>query len=67
MSKLLKVKLVNIKDVSLLVGSISLKIGAVAILGRAVEVIISLNKLHKLLLNVGQLAFRELVFIGLDF
>ena len=50
---LLEIKLVYIEDVSLLMTGVCLKVGAIAILGSTVEVIVALDKLHELLLYVG--------------
>lgn len=66
-SDLLEVELIYIEDVSLFVRSVGLEVGPVAVLSRAVKVVIAFNQLHKLLLNVGQFTLRELVFIGLNF
>jgi hypothetical protein len=48
------------------VRSVSLKVGAIAILGRTVKVIVSLDKLHELFLHISELVFWEFVFIWLD-
>ena len=46
--------------------SVSLKVGAVAILGRTVKIIVSLDKLHELFLHISELVFWEFVFVWLD-
>ncbi len=47
-------------------GGVGLKEGPIAVLGRAVEVVVALDELAELLLNVRQLGFGKLVLIRLD-
>ncbi len=47
-------------------GGVSLKEGPVAVLSRAVEVVVALDELAELLLNVSQLGFGKLVLVRLD-
>ena len=61
-----KVKLVDIENVSLFVRGVGLKIRSVAILCGTVQVIVTLNQLHELLVHVGELVLGELIFVRLD-
>ena len=45
------------------VRSVCLKVRAVPILGRAIQIVIPLNQLQELLLDIGQLLSRELVLV----
>ena len=61
-----QIELVDVEDVSLRVTSIGLQEGPIAVFGRAVEIVVLLDKLHKLLLNVGQFRLWEFILIWLD-
>ena len=67
MCDLLQVELVDIEDLPLLVRGVRLQVGPVAVFGRAVQVVVSLDELHELFLHVGELVLGELVLIRLDF
>ena len=58
-----KVKRVHVKYITLVVGSVSLEIRAVAILGCAVKIIVLLDQLHELLLNVRKFIFWEFILV----
>ena len=62
-----KVERVDVEYITLVVGSVSLEIGAVAILGSAVEIIVLLDQLHELLLNVCKFVFWEFILVWRDF
>ena len=46
---------------------VRLQVRAIAVLSRAVEVVVLLNELHELILNAGQLLHGELVLVGPHF
>lgn len=66
MCDFLEIKLVYIEEVPLLVGGVGLQEGAVAVLGRAVQIVITFNQFHELLLDIGKLALWEFVLVRLD-
>ena len=47
-------------------GGISLQIGSIPVFSGAVQVVVLLNQLHELVLDVGELAIRELIFVRTD-
>lgn len=49
-----------------MVRGVGLQTRSVAVLGTAVEVVVLLDQLHELVLDVGELALRELVLVGTD-
>lgn len=61
-----QIKRIHVEYVSLAVARIRLQVRFVAVLGGAIQVIVFVNQLHKLLLDVGQLALGELVLVRLD-
>ena len=62
-----KVKRIDVEYITLVVRRISLKVGAVAVLGCAVQIIVLLNQLHELLLNVRKFVFWEFILVWRDF
>ena len=50
-----------------MVTGIRLQVRAISVFGSLIKVIIFRDKLHELLLNVGKLGIRELVFVWSDF
>lgn len=60
---LLQVELVNVENVSLLVAGVGLEVGAVAVLGRTVQVVVPLDQLHELVLDARQLLHGEFVLV----
>ena len=61
-----KIKLVDVKDLPLLMRCVSLEVRSIAILCTAVEVIVFLDQLHELILNISKLAIWELKLIWVD-
>ena len=62
-----KVELVDVEYVTLVVRCVGLEIGAVAVLGCAVQIIVLLDQLHELFLNVGKFAFWKFILVWRDF
>ena len=62
-----QVKLVDIKDVLLMMRCVRLKVRSVTVLRCTVQVVVLFDEFHELLLYVGQFALRELIFIRPDF
>ena len=61
-----KVERIDVEYITLVVRGVSLEIGAVAVLGCAVQIVVLLNQLHELLLNVRKFVFWELILIWRD-
>lgn len=62
-----QVELVDIEDVFLVVRCVRLEVRSVTILRRAIQVVVLFDQFHELLLNVCQLALRELILIWPNF
>ena len=58
-----KVKRIDVEYITLVVGGVSLEVGAVAVLGCAVQIVVLLDQLHELLLNVRKFVFWEFILI----
>lgn len=57
--------MIDVKYISLLVRGVGLEVGPVAVLGRAIQVVVAFDQLHKLFMHVGKLVFRELILVRL--
>lgn len=62
-----KVKLVDVEYITLVVGCVGLEVGAVAVLGCAVQIIVLLDQLHELFLDVGKFVFWKFILVWRDF